>query len=134
MMRYRLLKIGSLKFYRFEVGKLSQSEMAPVPGNAFVLSLLRSSTRCVTLFDKLVESPPIVGCVITLCVSTENKQCIKNNLLFNLFLPLRIALAIATSRIENGKKLSRLGLSLSNILFLVPTPQPPVRHNDIGIT
>jgi len=41
---------------------------------------------------------------------------------------------MATSRRENGKKLSILGLSPSNISFRVPTPQPPVRHNEIGIT
>lgn len=31
--------------YRFDAGKLSQSDTAPVPGSALVLSLLRSSTR-----------------------------------------------------------------------------------------
>jgi len=49
-------------------------------------------------------------------------------------LPLRIVRAIGTSRKENGKKLSILGLSPSDISLRVPTPQPPVRHNDIGIT
>ena len=41
---------------------------------------------------------------------------------------------MATSRKENGKKLSILGPSLSKILFRVPTAHPPVRHNEIGIT
>jgi hypothetical protein len=50
------------------------------------------------------------------------------------FLPLRNARAIGTSRKENGRKLSILGLSLSEISLRVPTPQPPVRHKDIGIT
>ncbi len=64
-MRSLLFFKAKIYSYRFG-GKLSQSETAPVPGNAFVLSLLLSSTKCATLFDKLVESPPIVGCVITL--------------------------------------------------------------------
>ena len=34
-----------LRAYRFDAGKLSQSDTAPVPGSALVLSLLRSSTR-----------------------------------------------------------------------------------------
>ncbi len=64
----------------------------------------------------------------------ENKQYFKSILIICFLLPLRIALAIATSRKENGRKLSIFGLSPSKISFLVPIPQPPVRHNEIGIT
>lgn len=49
-------------------------------------------------------------------------------------LPFRIVRAIGTSRKENGKKLSMLGPSPSDASFLVPIPQPPVRHKEIGMT
>lgn len=54
--------------------------------------------------------------------------------MFNSCLPLKIFRAIGTSRKENGKRLSKFGLSSSDNSFRVPTPQPPVRHSDIGIT
>ena len=49
-------------------------------------------------------------------------------------LPLRIARAMGISRNENGKKFSILGPSPSDVSPRVPTPQPPVRHNEIGMT